>query len=107
MRPGISIEDLPKIDLIVISHNHYDHLDRLTLEKIYQKQSDHPPKIFVPLRLKKWFEEINYLLNSTTTFRICFVDPLKPIDQVSVSLTLHRILKNIWHFPELDRTSCG
>ena len=58
MRPGISIEDLPIIDLIVISHNHYDHLDRLTLEKIYQKQSDDPPKIFVPLRLKKWFEEI-------------------------------------------------
>ena len=58
MRPGISIEDLPKIDLIVISHNHYDHLDRLTLEKIYQKQSDHPPKIFVPLKLKKWFEGV-------------------------------------------------
>ena len=28
MKPGISIQDLPHIDLIVISHNHYDHLDR-------------------------------------------------------------------------------
>ena len=37
MKPGISIEDLPHIDLIVISHNHYDHLNRLTLEKIHQK----------------------------------------------------------------------
>ena len=38
MNPGISIEDLPHIDLIGISHNHYDHLDRLTLKKIHQKQ---------------------------------------------------------------------
>ena len=43
MKPEISIEDLPHIDLIVISHNHYDHLDRLTLEKIHQKQKDQPP----------------------------------------------------------------
>ena len=27
------------------SHNHYDYLDRLTLEKIYQKQADQTPKI--------------------------------------------------------------
>ena len=59
MKPGISIEELPHIDLIVISHNHYDHLDRLTLEKIYQKQEDQPPKIFVPLRQKKWFEGLD------------------------------------------------
>ena len=56
MKPGISIEDLPHIDLIIISHNHYDHLDRLTLEKIYQKQKNQPPKIFVPLRQKEWFD---------------------------------------------------
>ncbi len=58
MKPGISIEDLPHIDLIVISHNHYDHLDRLTLEKIHQKQKDQPPRIFVPLNQKEWFEDL-------------------------------------------------
>ena len=56
MKPGISIEDLPHIDLIIISHNHYDHLDRLTLEKIFQKQKNQPPKIFVPLRQREWFD---------------------------------------------------
>ena len=35
MKPGISIEDRPHIDLIVISQNHYDHLERLTLKKIH------------------------------------------------------------------------
>ena len=32
--PAISIKDLPKIDVIVISHNHYDHLDIKSIKKI-------------------------------------------------------------------------
>ena len=59
MKPGISIKDLPHIDLIVISHNHYDHLDRLTLEKINKKQSDKPPRIYVPLKQKNWFKKLD------------------------------------------------
>ena len=53
--PGLSIEDLPKIDIIVISHNHYDHLDKLTIEELFEKQPNSPPRIFVPLKLKEWF----------------------------------------------------
>ncbi|HZF94577.1 MAG TPA: MBL fold metallo-hydrolase [Allosphingosinicella sp.] len=32
--PGVRLEDLPKIDLIVVSHNHYDHMDMETLRHI-------------------------------------------------------------------------
>ena len=44
--PGIRFEDLPKIDVVLVSHNHYDHLDVATLRRL-QKRDD--PKILAPL----------------------------------------------------------
>lgn len=52
--PSINIKLLPKIDLVVISHNHYDHLDKNSV-KILSK--DTSTVWYVPLGLKYWFEE--------------------------------------------------
>ncbi len=38
--PGIRFEDLPKIDIVVLSHNHYDHMDLVTLKRLWDR--DHP-----------------------------------------------------------------
>ena len=52
-KPGMTFEELPKIDVVTISHNHYDHLDVKTVKRIAK---DNPDAIFlVPLGLKKWF----------------------------------------------------
>ena len=56
MQPGLSREALPAIDVVLISHNHYDHLD---LESVKFLASQHGkgggPRFFVPLGIRAWF----------------------------------------------------
>lgn len=44
--PGIAFDALPKIDAILVSHNHYDHLDVVTLERLWRRDK---PKVVTPL----------------------------------------------------------
>jgi len=37
--PGIRFEDLPPIDAVLVSHNHYDHMDAPTLVRLERKQT--------------------------------------------------------------------
>lgn len=52
--PGIAFEDLPPIDLILISHNHYDHMDVPTLKRLHKKWNT---PIVVGLGNKSYLED--------------------------------------------------
>lgn len=56
------VKDIPFIDVVVISHNHYDHLSYPTILEIKQR---HPnAHFFAPLGNKKWFDDAG-VSNST------------------------------------------
>lgn len=77
--PGISFYDLPNIDLVIISHNHYDHLDLSTLRMLACK---YQPKVIVPIGDKSlvqstgiknveeldWWQSITINENTSITF---------------------------------------
>jgi L-ascorbate metabolism protein UlaG (beta-lactamase superfamily) len=44
--PGIDFDKLPPIDVVLVSHNHYDHLDAATLSRL---AAAHRPRIVTPL----------------------------------------------------------
>jgi L-ascorbate metabolism protein UlaG (beta-lactamase superfamily) len=49
--PGLAFADLPPIHAVVISHDHYDHLDTDTVDRLAR---EHAPRFFVPLGLRAW-----------------------------------------------------
>jgi L-ascorbate metabolism protein UlaG (beta-lactamase superfamily) len=53
--PGIEFDDLPQIDVVIISHNHYDHIDIETLNRL---DVAHHPVFFTPLGNSELLEEI-------------------------------------------------
>ncbi|MCU0870454.1 MAG: MBL fold metallo-hydrolase [Burkholderiales bacterium] len=52
--PGLGFDTLPHIDAVVISHNHYDHLDLGTVKQL-ARQAGGPPTYYVPKGLAAWF----------------------------------------------------
>ncbi len=44
--PGIALDDLPPLDAILVTHNHYDHMDVATLSKLHRLR---PAPILTPL----------------------------------------------------------
>ncbi len=44
--PGIALENLPALDAVLVTHNHYDHLDLAVLSKIADR---HRTRVLVPL----------------------------------------------------------
>jgi N-acyl-phosphatidylethanolamine-hydrolysing phospholipase D len=51
---GLALRDLPSIDVVLVSHNHYDHLDESSVRWLARH---HPKAVFiVPLGLRRWMQ---------------------------------------------------
>ncbi|WON78309.1 MBL fold metallo-hydrolase [Serratia sp. UGAL515B_01] len=51
--PPLTIQQLPAVDVVLISHNHYDHLDKRTICELTKRFRS--ATFIVPLGLKSWF----------------------------------------------------
>jgi N-acyl-phosphatidylethanolamine-hydrolysing phospholipase D len=54
--PGLALTELPHIDVVVVSHNHYDHLDEPSVRAL-DAQAGGPPLFLVPLGNRAWLAE--------------------------------------------------
>ena len=52
-KPALNLNEIPKTDVFLLTHNHYDHQDMSTIRKFPFKDA----KVLVPLRLGKYFKK--------------------------------------------------
>jgi len=55
--PALTVEELPPIDILIVSHNHYDHLDAATIDTLPGKENI---RVVVPLGIGPLFIERGY-----------------------------------------------
>ena len=53
--PGLALDELPHIDVVVISHDHYDSLDAQSVRRLATREGGEGTLFLVPLGLKRWF----------------------------------------------------
>ena len=55
-KPSLELKEIPKIDLFLLTHNHYDHQDMMTIRRFPFKDA----KVLLPLKLGKYFLKNGY-----------------------------------------------
>lgn len=97
--PGIAMEDLPPIHAVVISHNHYDHLDIPTLQKL---NNLFQPAFFVGLGNEKLLQEAGI----HTVYAMDWWETVELTDglQIHFTPTQHFSARGLW---DRDRTLWG
>ncbi len=54
--PGVALRELPRIDVVLLSHDHYDHLDEASVQAL-EAQAGGPPLFVAPLGVGRWLRE--------------------------------------------------
>ena len=79
-QPALNFGEMPDIDFIVISHNHYDHLDHRTVDMFGNSVT-----WFVPLGLKTWFLDRD--IDADRVVELDWWDEYQFNDQVKITFT--------------------
>ena len=61
--PVAEIEELPPVDVVLLSHSHYDHLEQESIEKLMKTQSHFVVSLGMGVILQKWGIDAAELLN--------------------------------------------
>ena len=95
--PAIKLNEIPKIDLFLLTHNHYDHLDYSTIRSFPYKES----RVLTPLKLSKYFIKNGF----KHVNELDWYDEIKINDDIKVTLlpavhwskrTLTNTNKTLW-----------
>ena len=54
--PALNLKEIPPVDIFLLTHNHYDHQDMMTIRRFPFKNT----KVMAPLKLGKYFERNGY-----------------------------------------------
>lgn len=85
-RPGVALDQLPSVEIVIISHNHYDHLDLPTLRAL---EARFQPQFIVPLGNGS-------LLRSQGLKRVTELDWWQNIDNIQLVPAQHWSARGIW-----------
>ena len=78
VEPALKLNEIPKIDLFLLTHNHYDHQDMRTIRRFPFKDS----KVLVPLKLGKYFTRYRF----KDVNEMDWYDEIKVNDNMKVTL---------------------
>ncbi|KAM0756264.1 Metallo-hydrolase/oxidoreductase [Meredithblackwellia eburnea MCA 4105] len=65
-QPPIPMKEIPEVDAVILSHNHYDHTDVATLKHLYAAQPKGTVHFFAPLGNAKWFKSLGFASQHVT-----------------------------------------
>jgi L-ascorbate metabolism protein UlaG (beta-lactamase superfamily) len=79
--PPLPLEDLPVPDVIILSHDHYDHLDKATIKKI----ASLPASFCCSIGVGQYLEEWGVAKNRITEMN--WMDTVSPVAGLSITAT--------------------
>ena len=89
VKPAINLEEIPEINLFLLTHNHYDHLSTRTIKKFPYKKT----KVLVPLKLRKYFTKNGF----SDVNEMDWYDEIKVNDlKVTMMPAVHWSKRSLW-----------